>query len=250
MTLKERINRGKALMGWIAIPSTTIAEIVAKAGFDAVVVDMEHSSIDISQLEVLFQVIEGGGSVPLVRLSSNDPVLTKRVLDLGAQGIIVPMIKSREEAQIAVQSAKYPPEGLRSTGIYRAQNYGQSFAEYRSSANERVIVILQIEHKDAVEKIDEILKVPGIDGIMIGPYDLSSSYGIAGQLDDPVMREAIKKVMNSARENNMKVGTHIVEPSAEKVKKALLSEFSFVVYSNDSIILSTHYSGAVQDIKS
>lgn len=247
--LKEKMKRGNTLIGWMSIPSTVTAEIIARAGFDAVAIDIEHSAIDISSLEPLFQVIEANGSSPLVRLSSNDAVLIKRVLDMGAHGIIVPMVNSVNDAVQAVGAAKYPPEGFRSTGIYRAQDYGNSFKEYRFSANEKIAVIIQIEHKDAVESIDEIVKVPGIDALMIGPYDLSSTYGIAGEIDHPIMKEAIQKVMNAAKGAQIGIGTHAVDASAELLGNTLKQGFSFVVYSNDSIILSRHYNDVIKFLK-
>lgn len=248
--LKEKMKKGNTLMGWISTPSTVTAEIIARAGFDAVVVDIEHSAIDISSLEPLFQVIEACGSSPMVRLSANDPVLIKRVLDIGAHGIIVPMVNSAEEARLAVGAAKYPPDGFRSTGIYRAQNYGESFKEYRFSANEKIVVIIQIEHKIAVEKIDEIVQVAGLDGLMIGPYDLSSTYGITGEIDHPIMKESIDKVMSAAKAAHIGIGTHVVDSSSVLLKDTLTKGFSFVVYSNDSIILSRHYNEVMKVMRS
>lgn len=247
--LKEKLAQGRVVMGWTVIPSTVITEIISKAGFDAVVIDLEHSAIDLKDVEPLFQITEANGATPLVRLSNNDPILVKRVLDMGAGGIIVPLINSASEAISAIQSAKYPPEGTRSTGIYRAQGYGISFKEYRSSANEHVVVILQIETKTAVDNIDEILKIPGIDAIMIGPYDLSATYGIAGELDHPVMKEATAKIHESAKRHNVKLGTHIVDASTQKLKETLEQGFSFVVYSNDSIILANQYNEAIKAAK-
>jgi 2,4-dihydroxyhept-2-ene-1,7-dioic acid aldolase len=237
------------LGAWVSIPSTVIAEIVSRAGFDAVVVDIEHSAIELFQIESLFQAIEGGGSSPMARLSNNDEVQIKRVLDLGAHGIIVPMIKSASEARRAVEASKYPPLGFRSTGIYRAQNYGESFQQYRFSANDEVVVILQIEHKDAVENIENILAVPGIDGLMIGPYDLSSTYGIAGEIDHPVMQEAKKKVIDAAHKAGVGVGLHVVDPSPDKLKSALNEGFSFLIHGNDAIILSQHYNSVFKTLR-
>lgn len=247
--LKEKLAKGRVIMGWTVIPSTVITEIISRAGFDAVVIDLEHSAIDLKDVEPLFQVSEANGATPLVRLSNNDPILVKRVLDMGAGGIIVPLINSASEALSAIQSAKYPPEGKRSTGIYRAQGYGISFKEYRNSANEHIVVILQIETNTAVDNIDEILQTPGIDAIMIGPYDLSATYGIAGELDHPLMKEAIAKIHDSAKRHNIKLGTHIVDPSVQKLKETLDQGFSFVVYSNDSIMLANQYTEAIKAAK-
>lgn len=238
------------LAGWMALPSTVIAEIIARAGFDAVVVDLEHSAIELSQTEALFQAIEGGGSSPMARLSHNDEVQIKRVLDLGAHGIIVPMVKSAVEARRAVEAAKYPPLGFRSTGIYRAQNYGEGFKEYRFNADNEVVIILQIEHKDAVENIEGIVAVPGIDGLMIGPYDLSSTYGIAGEVDHPIMQEAKKRVIEAARKAGVGIGLHVVDPSPDRLRDALKEGFSFLIHGNDTIILSQHYNSVFNALRS
>src|SRR3990172_4946190 len=141
---------------------------MARAGFDWLTVDMEHSAITLSQAQELIRVISLCGVCPLVRLSSNDAALAKRVMDAGAGGVIVPMVNSGGEARAAVESVKYPPEGRRSVGMWRAQGYGPDFDEYVAAANRESLVLVQIEHAEAVARLQEILAVPGIDGLMVG----------------------------------------------------------------------------------
>ena len=163
----------------------SIAEILAMAGYDWVVVETEHTGIDVSEVLRLLIAIEQRGSIPLVRLAWNDPIQAKAVLDSGAAGVLVPMINTREEAELAVKMTKYPPLGYRGVGLARAQGYGENFNEYVEHANDDTLLMVQIEHKDAVANIEEILSVPGIDGTFIGPYDLSMSMGIPGQITHP-----------------------------------------------------------------
>ena len=153
---------------------------MAKAGFDWLAIDLEHSVITIREAEELIRIIDLAGVVPLVRLTSN-PDQVKRVLDAGAHGVIVPMVMNARDAELAVSSVKYPRTGSRSIGIARAQGYGACFDEYFEWQSNNTLVIVQIEHIDAVSNIDEIFGVDGVDGFFIGPNDLSGSMGILGK---------------------------------------------------------------------
>ena len=172
---------------------------MAKAGFNWLAIDMEHSPISIERAQELIQVIELSGTIPLVRLSSNDPVQIKRIMDAGAYGIIVPNVSSSEDVLAAIRATKYPPIGSRGVGLARAQGYGASFEDYKSKINANSIVIVQIENKDAVDNIEDILTVRGLNGVIIGPYDLSGSYGVTGQLKHPKVRAAEKRVLEAAK---------------------------------------------------
>ncbi len=236
--IKAAIGNGEVTIGsWITLAHTAIAEIMAKSGFQWLTIDMEHSVIGIQDVEPLIQVIEASGSIPLIRLSINDPAQTKRVMDAGAYGVIVPMVNSREDAEKAVKSVKYPPEGDRGVGLYRAQGFGNTFDEYKNTVNQESLVIVQIEHKDAVENIDEIMAVPGMDGIIIGSYDMSGSYGVAGELDHPLLKQAQEKVLTAARNANKPAGIHVVTPSVEAVTNRIKEGFRFIAVSTDAILL-------------
>lgn len=237
--LKSALGKSELTIGsWLTIPSAVVAEIMARAGFPWLVVDLEHSVIGLETMQSMFLAIENHGSLPLVRISDKDPIQTKRVLDAGAYGIIVPMVNSREDAESAVRSVKYPPEGNRGFGLARAQGYGAAFKEYKSLINANSLVICQIENKQGVENIDDILSVKGIDGIMIGPYDLSGSLGVPGQLSHPLVLEAEKKILAAARRHTIPAGIHIVHPDQKQLEEKIQEDFRFIVYGVDQIFLS------------
>ncbi len=249
-TVKQKLREGKTSFGsWITLAHPAIAEIMAKSGFEWLAIDMEHSVIGIQDVEPLIQVIEASGCVPLVRLSNNDPVLAKRVMDAGAYGVIVPMVNTRDDAEKAVRSVKYPPDGERGVGLYRAQGFGVDFEEYKDSINRESLVIVQIEHKDAVDNIHGILSVKGVDGLIIGPYDTSSSLGVMGQLDHPLVKQARERVLAGAREAKVAAGIHVVHPSLDEVKNRINEGFRFIAFSTDAILLNSQCREAILKLK-
>lgn len=168
--IKRKLRTGQVTLGsWMSMAHPSIAEILAGAGYEWVVIETEHTAIDNSEVLRLIIAIEHAGAVPLVRLAWVDPIQCKAVLDSGAAGVLVPMVNTREEAELAVKMVKYPPLGFRGVGLARAQGYGERFAKYVAEANDSTLLIVQIEHKDAVANIEAILDVPGIDGTFIGP---------------------------------------------------------------------------------
>jgi len=236
--VKEKLKNKEVTLGsWIMIGHTDVAEIMAQAGFDWIAVDIEHSPINFETVQAIFQAMKGTNCQPFVRLSDNDPVVIKRVMDRGATGIIVPMVNSREDAENAVKAVKYPPKGNRGVGLGRASGYGANFEDYFKTINDQVVVIVMIEHIDAVNNIDSILSVPGIDGLFIGPYDLSGSMGIAGQLEHPDVIKARDRVIKSAHKHNIALGIHVVHPNPEEVRKRIEEGYTFIAYSIDTIIL-------------
>ena len=174
--IKEQMRRGEPSIGsWMSMAHPSIAEILAMAGYEWIVIETEHTAIDVSEVLRLIIAIEQRGSVPLVRLAWNDPIQAKAVLDSGAAGILVPMVNTKADAELAVSMTKYPPLGSRGVGLARAQGYGINFDAYVTNANADTLLLVQIEHREAVENIEQILSVTGIDGVFIGPYDLSLS---------------------------------------------------------------------------
>jgi len=248
--LKTALQDNQVTIGsWLSIPSPVVAEIVAQAGFPWLVVDMEHSVIDLECMQSMFMAMELNKCIPLVRLSGKDPNQTKRVLDAGAYGIIAPMINTAEEAEMMVNAIKYPPYGKRGVGLARAQAYGMKFDEYKKHFNQHSIIICQIEHKEAVENIDGILSVKGIDGIIIGPYDLSGSYGIPGEFKNPLIVEAEQKVLDSAKRNGIPAGIHVVHPDTEELLSNIKKGFKFIAYGVDMIFLATSCVREMKNIK-
>jgi len=195
MTLKEKLKKNYPTFGsWITIGHSSIVEIMASAGFEWLTIDMEHSAIDIAKAQELITVIQANGLEALVRVSKNEEVIIKRVLDAGADGVIVPMIKNAVDAQQAVDYVKYPPMGKRGVGLARAQKYGIGFEEYKEWQKDGTIIIAQIEHIDSVQNIDSIVLTSGIDGIIVGPFDLSASMGMPGEYERDEVKSALKHI--------------------------------------------------------
>ena len=234
ISLKANLgNNGFTVGSWITIAHPAIAEIMAKAGFDWLAVDMEHSVITIREAEELIRVIDLCGVVPLVRLSANDSVQIKRVMDAGAHGVIVPMVNSAAQAEQAVSAVRYPPQGRRGVGLARAQGYGSSFDNYLDWVNKESVVIVQVEHIDAVNNLEAILAVDGVDGFIVGPYDLSGSLGVPGQFDHPLMKETMERIISVGAASGKTPGVHVVEGDVEELRLRIEQGYRFVAYSVD-----------------
>lgn len=248
--LKRNLREGKLCVGsWITLGNEAIAEIFSNAGFDWVVVDLEHSTISIEQAGSLIRTVDLSGSVPLVRLTSNDSNLIKRVMDAGAHGIVVPNVNSGQEAADAVAATRYAPEGRRGVGLARAQDYGSGFEDYLQWQKRESIVIVQIEHVAALANLETILSVPGVDGFIIGPYDLSCSMGIPGQFDHSDFLDAMNHILETAVSMNCPAGLHIVEPDINKLREVVQQGYRFIAYSVDIRILDVCARHAVESLK-
>lgn len=236
--LKARLQNKELTIGsWITLGHPSIAEIMAKAGFDWLTVDMEHSAITMHEAQQLIQVIDLCGVSPLVRVSQNEPDLIKRVMDAGAYGVIVPMVNTKEDAERAVGSVRYPPQGFRGVGLARAQAYGADFDGYRRWNETESIVIVQVEHIKAVENIEAILSVDGVDGFIVGPYDLSGSLGVPGQFDHPDVVAALDEVQKVSAQMNALSGFHVITPEPAQVKEKINQGYRFIAYSLDILFL-------------
>lgn len=238
--IKDKLRRGEPSLGsWMSMAHPSIAEILAMAGYDWVVVETEHTAIDVSEVLRLMIAIEQRGAVPLVRLAWNDPIQAKAVLDSGAAGVLVPMVNTRADAELAVRMTKYPPLGTRGVGLARAQGYGEHFADYVRHANDDSLLIVIIEHKDAVANIEEILSVPGIDGTFIGPYDLSMSLGLPGQLGHPDCVAAKRRVLEATLAKGLAAGIHFVHPdtAAADCAQAIADGYRFIALGTDILFL-------------
>ncbi len=250
--IKDIIQSGKASIGsWMSMAHPSIAEILAMAGYDWVVIETEHTAIDVSEVLRLVIAIEQRGSIPLVRLAWNDPIQAKAVLDSGAAGVLVPSINTKEEAELAVKMTKYPPLGFRGVGLARAQGYGANFDDYIKNANSDGLLIVQIEHKDAVKNIEEILSVKGIDGTFIGPYDLSMSLGVPGQLSHPSVLEAQNIVMEATLARGLIAGIHLVHPNtaAKECEQAIAKGYRFVALGTDILFVGDSARALLRDAR-
>jgi len=237
-SLKAKIKNKEVTIGsWITLGHTSIAEIMAKAGFDWLVIDMEHSAITLHEAQELIKVIELSGIVPLVRVGNNDSTLIKRVMDAGAHGVIIPMVNCKEDAVKAVNAVKYPPAGQRGVGLARAQGYGLEFEKYRDWVNKESIVIVQVEHIEAVNNLENILGTQGVDGFIVGPYDLSASLGMPGEFDNPKVEKSLVKIMEISKDYNVISGFHVVQPNTEEVMEKIKEGYRFIGFSLDTLFL-------------
>ncbi len=228
-----------SLGSWITLNHPSIAEIMAGAGFDWLCVDMEHSVIDYYDAQNLIASIQSYGVKAYVRVGENNNRIIKRVLDAGADGIIVPMVNNLQEAKKAVDAVKYPPFGKRGVGLARAQNYGldNGFPEYLDGKANEIDLIVQIEHIDAIDNLESIIELEGIDGTFIGPYDLSGSMGKPGNYNDDDVKMALAKYERVARNYNKKIGFHVIEPDHKLLKPKLDAGYNFVAFSIDTLFL-------------
>ena len=248
--LKQKLKKNELSIGsWITIGHPSIIEVLSSAGFDWLTVDMEHTSIDYQSAQVLISTIQANDMAALVRVSKNEEVAIKRVLDAGADGVIIPMINSAEDAKRAVEYVKYPPEGKRGVGLYRAQKYGFGFETYKKWVDENVVIIAQIEHINGVNSIDEIITTRGIDGVMIGPYDLSGSIGIPGEYDSPEVIEVIEKVEDACKKYNIPLGFHVIQPDAELLKSKIENGYRFIAFSTDFLFMGIKAAGEMEKFK-
>ena len=230
---KEALN-AKLFSGvWCNIGSSLTVEMAALAKFDWVLIDLEHGSADFESLVHQVQVLGNRKTAPIVRIAWNDPPRFKRVLDLGISGVMVPYINTAEEARQAAKSMRYPPEGMRGVAyLNRATEFGKSFKEYFTEANDNLITIVQIETQEAVKNASEIAAVEGVDVLFVGPLDLSVNLGIPQQFDHPNFREALKNVVSAARSNNKIAG--ILLSREEQLEAMVADGFSFIALGSDS----------------
>lgn len=251
VSLKEKIkNREPVIGSWITLAHPAIAEIMVDAGFDWLAIDLEHSVITIREAEELIRIISLKGVSPLIRLTANDPRQIKRVMDAGAHGIIVPMICSADDAKNAVSAIKYPPMGTRGVGLARAQGYGFTFKEYMARINGDSIVIAQVEHVDAVRDLGRILEVDGVDGTLIGPYDLSASMGTPGVYDTEEFENVLKQYESTCSQKCVAKGFHVVPPDYSVVVEKIKSGYSFIALSTDFLFLGSMCRDQLKKIRS
>jgi 2-dehydro-3-deoxyglucarate aldolase len=245
-SIKKKLKENQIILGtWLTIPSTSIAEIICQSGFDWCAIDMEHSCMTLNQCEDLIRVIELSNVSPFVRLSNNDFVQIKRVMDAGAHGIIVPMVNSLADVKLAHQAMHYPPVGNRGVGLARAQKYGANFKGYWEWQLNEAVLIIQIEHKNSLSNLDEIFSSGLIDGYIIGPYDLSASLGVPGEFDHNLVKDALALVEEKAELYQIKKGIHLVEMDSESLKAKINSGYKVIAYGVDFRVLESNYSKAV-----
>lgn len=248
--VKTMLSEGQACIGgWVTIGHPTVTELMGMVGFDWLLIDCEHGPLSFETAQVLLQGMAASESVPFVRVADGDPALIKRALDIGAMGVVVPLVNDRDAAERAVKSVKYPPQGIRGIGVPRANRYGLDFQDYVARANDEIMVIVQIEHADAVSNLEEIVTVPGIDMLFVGPVDLTGSYGhvvMNGAMPD-VVKQALDKIVSTARRANIPLGCWV--PDAEVANQRLAQGFQFIGISTDNLLLVSACQSVVREVK-
>ena len=247
MNLKQKLKSNQRTIGsWITIPNPITTEIMCQY-FDWLVIDMEHSAIDIQQCQDLIRLIESHDTVPLVRVPENNPTIIKRVLDAGAYGIIVPMVNNVLDVNDTISSAFYPPKGRRGVGLARAQNYGLGFEEYKEWSTNNIVVIAQIESVQAVKHINQILQTD-IDAFIIGPYDISASIGQPGNFKSTRFHEIINTILQTSKDHNKPAGIHVIPPYIYEIGK-LDDCYKFIAFSLDTLFFGSKIRDEVNAIK-
>lgn len=237
--VREKLQRGEPTIGtWLTLPDATAARMMAGTGLDWLTIELEHSPVTFETAAQSFAVIAGGGAVPLARVPWNTGENIKRVLDTGAWGVVVPLVNSRAEAEAAVAAARYAPAGVRTIGgQLHAIGFGAESATYYREANKEILVVIMIEQIRGVEAAEEILSVPGIDAVFIGPNDLHHSMGLPPAFDsqEPAYVEAIRHVTTVARKFKVPSGIHVID--AATAKRRIDEGFQFIAISSEAAMM-------------
>ena len=244
--LKELFKEGKPIINsWLAVPSSFSAEVMAQQGWDSLTIDMQHGLIDYPNAVNILQAISTTETMPMARVNWNEPGQIMKILDAGCYGIICPMVSNRKEAEKFIQACQYPPKGYRSFGPIRASIYGGN--DYAKHADEEILKLAMIETKEALEKLDEILDTPNLDGIYVGPADLSLAIGEDPGFDKPENTKVYKeilRILEAAKKRNLFTGLH--NGTAEYAQKMLNKGFNLVTVGSDSRYIA---SGAKSDLE-
>jgi len=237
MGFKSRLAGGEKLLGsMITLPCPAVAEMLVELGYQWLFVDGEHGPLETAEVLAILQAV--GDRVPcIVRVPAAAEVPIKKMLDLGAAGIIAPQVNTAQQAADVVAWSLYAPEGRRGVGLARAHGYGLKFQEYVESANQEVTVIVQAEHAEAVENIEQIAQVPGIDAVLLGPYDLAASLGKMGQVDDPEVTGAIDRITAACQAAGIPLG--IFGVTADAIRPYADKGYNLLVAGTDTIFLAS-----------
>ena len=237
-TIRASLRSGTSVVGsWMQLTDSNVAEIMGRSGYQWVAIDMEHGPVSLSQLPDLFRALELGGTLPLARVASPLPINCRQALDQGAAGVVIPMISSAAQLQAIINECHWPPRGRRGVGFQRANVFGKFFDAYVQEAQESLI-IAQIEHIDAVNNLESIVAVEGLDAIMVGPYDLSASLGITGEFENKKYLETLSKILSICAKHKMPCGIHVVQPDPKMLEQRINEGYTFIAYGVDTVFLN------------
>jgi len=234
---RHAFDRAPRFGAWTSLGHPSITEIFTTAGVDFIGIDLEHSTISQEESQRIIAAAQAGGRACLPRVASHNGEQIRRLLDSGADGVIVPNVSTRAEVERVIEWCHYPPVGTRSFGVARAQGYGTRFEDYVARWKERSTIIIRIESMQGIEAVDELLKSDLINGVMIGPYDISGSLGIPGQLEHPRMLQACARVVEACAQRGKACGTQLVDPTRETALAAFEAGYTFIVLSSDVFLL-------------
>ena len=248
--LRARLASGEFLVGtWLTFLDPGIVELLAGAGYDFLVVDMEHGVADAAHLQALCIAARAGGAAVLARVGANEPVRIMHALDVGASGVIVPQIRSVADVERAVAWSRYPPAGLRGAAARRPSGYGRRTKEYFAEANATVLCCVQIETREALEVIDAVLAVPGVDAVLIGPNDLAAALGHLGEPGHPDVEATVADVRERALRRGLPIGYVSASPDPGPAVARRRQGFSFVTVGVDFAFLAAGADAALAAVR-
>jgi 2-dehydro-3-deoxyglucarate aldolase len=246
--VKQKLKAGKPSVGtWVGMANPDIAEQLSGMGFDWLVFDVEHGVFGFPDVQKMMQgMSRSSDCMPMVRVPFNEPVYFKWAFDVGATGVVVPLVNTKEEAQMAIRAAKYPPMGIRGCGPRRASRYYTEFEPYVKSANDETLVVVMIETQQAVDNVDEILSVEGVDATFVGPDDLSLNLGIFLQKQHPRFKAALEKVLEACKRHGVAPGMHC---SQNNISDAIAQGFQFVALNDDDTFLQMGAQACLEKVR-
>lgn len=235
--VRAELRAGRPSIGsWMQIPHASVAEIMGQAGYQWVALDLEHGAIGVQQLPDLCRALELGGTLPLARIAEGSARDCKQALDAGVGGVIVPLIESAAQLAAVRDACRWPPAGRRGVGFSRANLFGKHFEQYRREAQAPLLVAM-IESAAAVAQLEAILEVPGLDALLVGPYDLSASMGVTGEFEAPQFVAALASIRALAARGHIACGIHVVAPDRAQLQLRLQEGYRFIAYSIDAVFL-------------
>jgi 2-keto-3-deoxy-L-rhamnonate aldolase RhmA len=235
--VRRKLHAGQPTLGcFLGLGSPTVAELMARAGFDWLLIETEHNALDSAEIQHMLMAVNGTDTIPIVRVPSSDPVFIQRALDVGAMGIIVPMTKTEDEARSVVSATRYPPQGTRGFGPLRASHYTLDYEDYYYRANDNILVILILETREALENLEAIASVTGVDALYVGAFDLCISLGL-NPMEQPhaEIEAALERALAVGKEKGVAVGIGAGTP--EQLRQRLDQGCTFVTYGTDYALM-------------
>ena len=236
-SLRKKIKNKTSIGGWMQTTEPMIAELLGQRNFDWIVLDIEHGTFDTSKLQNVFRAIELNNKLPLVRLANHDKKVLGQLFDSGCCGVIIPNITSSKDLENIIKSCSWPPNGSRGVGFSRSNLFGLKFNQYKKIAQKPFIVAM-IENLKALKNLNKILKVKGLDCILIGPYDLSASLGSAGDFSSKKFIKTVNSIKKNCKKNKIPVGIHLVDPTKHNLFKLKNEGYTFIPYSTDTVLIN------------